>query len=273
MNTVLEALPFEYEFESTTHRPPSRRATAAQGRTAKARASYPARAPYPPRTPGSGYATKKPTTMANNPNRPGYGKSSGSGNGSGSAMVRQVQHRLNQLLGLRLHLNGLLDVPSRSALRRFQSKVGLPASGMLDPQTRSKLAARGGTGNTGSTGSTGNTGRPQHARPAGTRHPHSAPPAFDYPDQAAPPPYASPYPLYPRQCQCGPASGPPANPWQQSPGQDQAPQTQWADQDQAQSADFGQGSDQDPGADQGSDQDQGHDQAGQADQGQEEFWF
>jgi Putative peptidoglycan binding domain len=290
MNTVLEALPFEFEaeyeagfeaelesgfeFESTTQKPPSRRAAAAAAASRVAPSPAKARDPYQARPPGASYASKKPEAMSNKAGGLGPRAST---SGTGSSMVRQVQQRLNQILGLRLPLNGLLDVPSRSALRRFQSWIGLPATGMLDPQTRSKLTvptpARPGTPGTPGRAQAGTPARP----PSGTsgRAPSGPPrttpvaiirPAVRrsaWPYQAAPAPYFSPgpsYPLFPCQCQCGQASGQAPGAWPQNQGPDQVQaQDQGWDQDQGQSQD--QGTDQGPGPE----QDPG--------QGQEEYWF
>jgi peptidoglycan hydrolase-like protein with peptidoglycan-binding domain len=57
----------------------------------------------------------------------------------GSNYVRWVQRALNDLLGLRLRQTGIMDAPSRSALRTFQRQQGLPANGRLGPATRGTL--------------------------------------------------------------------------------------------------------------------------------------
>jgi peptidoglycan hydrolase-like protein with peptidoglycan-binding domain len=56
-----------------------------------------------------------------------------------SEYVRWVQSSLNQLLGLRLPVTGVMDAASRSALRRFQSQQGLTADGIAGPETRKAL--------------------------------------------------------------------------------------------------------------------------------------
>ena len=60
----------------------------------------------------------------------------------GSNYVRCVQRALNDRLKLRLRITGYLDVPSRSALRNYQRRLGLPATGRLGPATRRALAGR-----------------------------------------------------------------------------------------------------------------------------------
>src|SRR5262249_13072865 len=57
--------------------------------------------------------------------------------------IRWVQQSLNQLLGTRLSVDGLSGPQTRSALRRFQSRQGLPIDGIVGPQTdRALVAAR-----------------------------------------------------------------------------------------------------------------------------------
>lgn len=56
-----------------------------------------------------------------------------------SQFIRWVQHRLNQLLGLRLPLSGRLSQQDRNALRRLQYICGLPVTGRLDMPSRSCL--------------------------------------------------------------------------------------------------------------------------------------
>ncbi|MCE7987628.1 MAG: DUF2272 domain-containing protein [Caldilinea sp. CFX5] len=66
------------------------------------------------------------------------------GQGSGE-YVRWVQSTLNQILDLRLPVDGTMGPAVRSALRSFQKKQGLPPDGTVGPDTeRALLAARGG---------------------------------------------------------------------------------------------------------------------------------
>lgn len=62
----------------------------------------------------------------------------------GSDYVRWLQRSLNRNLSLRLRETGVLDAPSRSALRMFQRQQGLSANGRVGPATRSALAAATG---------------------------------------------------------------------------------------------------------------------------------
>jgi hypothetical protein len=59
--------------------------------------------------------------------------------------MRWVQSALNDALGLRLPVHGMTDAPTRSAIRSFQQREGLPVDGIVGPDTERKLiAARSG---------------------------------------------------------------------------------------------------------------------------------
>jgi outer membrane protein OmpA-like peptidoglycan-associated protein len=65
---------------------------------------------------------------------------------AGSEYMRWVQSALNDVLGLRLPVNGVADPATRSAIRSFQQRNGLPADGVVGPDTeRALIAARRGT--------------------------------------------------------------------------------------------------------------------------------
>ena len=56
-----------------------------------------------------------------------------------STYVRWVQSSLNQILGLRLAVDGLLGAQTRSAVRDFQGRQGLAVTGDVDAQTEQRL--------------------------------------------------------------------------------------------------------------------------------------
>jgi zinc D-Ala-D-Ala carboxypeptidase len=57
--------------------------------------------------------------------------------------IRWVQRSLNQILGLRLAVDGILGPQTRSAIRSFQSKYGLAVDGIVGPQTERTLISAG----------------------------------------------------------------------------------------------------------------------------------
>ncbi len=57
----------------------------------------------------------------------------------GSEYVRWVQTSLNQMMGLNLPVNGIMDASTRSALRRFQEQQGLSVDGIAGPETKNAL--------------------------------------------------------------------------------------------------------------------------------------
>jgi N-acetyl-anhydromuramyl-L-alanine amidase AmpD len=64
----------------------------------------------------------------------------------GSENVRWLQSSLNQVLGLRLPVNGFIDAATRSAIRSFQEQHGLPNDGIAGPEVRRALIeAKSGT--------------------------------------------------------------------------------------------------------------------------------
>jgi N-acetyl-anhydromuramyl-L-alanine amidase AmpD len=74
-----------------------------------------------------------------------------------SEYMRWVQSALNDVLGLRLPVNGAADPATRSAIRSFQQRNGLPADGVVGPDTERALIAarRGQSPRRGATGPNG----------------------------------------------------------------------------------------------------------------------
>jgi hypothetical protein len=60
---------------------------------------------------------------------------------SASEYVRWVQTMLNQVLNLQLPVDGIMSVETRSAIRSFQEKNGLPVTGIVGPDTERALQA------------------------------------------------------------------------------------------------------------------------------------
>lgn len=62
-----------------------------------------------------------------------------------SEYVRWVQSTLNQIMALRLPVDGVMGPETRSAIRSFQKRHGLPVDGIVGPETERALiaAARG----------------------------------------------------------------------------------------------------------------------------------
>jgi Uncharacterized protein conserved in bacteria (DUF2272)/Mannosyl-glycoprotein endo-beta-N-acetylglucosaminidase/Putative peptidoglycan binding domain len=59
---------------------------------------------------------------------------------SGSEHVRWVQSRLNQIMGLRLATDGVMNAETRSAIRSFQERRGIRIDGLVGPETERALA-------------------------------------------------------------------------------------------------------------------------------------
>jgi peptidoglycan hydrolase-like protein with peptidoglycan-binding domain len=57
--------------------------------------------------------------------------------------MRWVQTMLNQVLNLQLPVDGISSVQTRSAIRSFQEKNGLPVTGVVGPDTERALMAAG----------------------------------------------------------------------------------------------------------------------------------
>jgi len=59
----------------------------------------------------------------------------------GSEYVRWVQNTLNQVMSLRLPVDGIMGPETRSAIRSFQQRQGLPVDGIVGPETERALGA------------------------------------------------------------------------------------------------------------------------------------
>ena len=69
---------------------------------------------------------------------------------TGSEHIRWVQSALNDVLSLRLPIHGMTDAATRSAIRSFQQREGLPVDGIAGPDTeRALIEARSGKSHQG----------------------------------------------------------------------------------------------------------------------------
>jgi len=126
---------------------PTRRRPAAKPRT---RHKFPVRFPVFPLPylawPGLSPATSKepdaqePLIDSAPDDTPASQLETGQGD-NGRKYLRRVQSRLNQLLGLRLPLDGEMGAQTRAAIRSLQRKHGLPVDGVIRSQTERILAA------------------------------------------------------------------------------------------------------------------------------------
>jgi V8-like Glu-specific endopeptidase len=100
----------------------------------------------------------------------------------GTEYIRWVQSALNDVLGLRLPVNGIMGPETRSAVRSFQQREGLPVTGIVGPDIESALiAARGGKSPGAGATKPAEPGMPEQAEPAATAlEPDSATPAAEF---------------------------------------------------------------------------------------------
>lgn len=59
--------------------------------------------------------------------------------GTAAEYVRWAQNALNDVLGLQLPVHGVMDAATRSAVRSFQQREGLPVDGVVGPDTERAL--------------------------------------------------------------------------------------------------------------------------------------
>src|SRR5687768_9010171 len=60
--------------------------------------------------------------------------------------IRWIQQSLNQILGLRLAVDGNAGTATRSAIRSFQQQSGLAPDGMVGPKTEAAIRSALGAG-------------------------------------------------------------------------------------------------------------------------------
>ena len=77
-----------------------------------------------------------------------------------------VQSTLNRVLGVRLRLTGVMNANTRAAVRSFQRQQGIPADGIVGPDTEAALMRAGRGGSAGSTSSNMPAAQPAAAEPA-----------------------------------------------------------------------------------------------------------
>jgi peptidoglycan hydrolase-like protein with peptidoglycan-binding domain len=97
--------------------------------------------------------------------------------------VRWVQNALNDVLGLRLAVDGIMNAATRSAVRSFQQREGLPVDGVVGPDSERALSAarnrRAPATNAVKTPEPGITEPPQSS-PAEPLAPDTAPSAAEF---------------------------------------------------------------------------------------------
>jgi peptidoglycan hydrolase-like protein with peptidoglycan-binding domain len=87
----------------------------------------------------------------------------------GSEYVRWVQSALNQIMNLRLAVTGVMSSATRSALRSFQEKQGLPVDGIAGPETLEALiGAKGGKSPGGEAAKPAEPGMAEPSEPVAT---------------------------------------------------------------------------------------------------------
>jgi len=63
------------------------------------------------------------------------------GSGTRDEQIRWVQHFLNRILNQNLPVDGVMSPATRTAVRNFQQRYGLPATGYVGPDTQQALVA------------------------------------------------------------------------------------------------------------------------------------
>lgn len=93
-------------------------------------------------------------------------------NRSSSEYIRWVQSSLNQIMSLRLAVDGVNGVQTRSAVRSFQQSRGLTVDGIVGPQTEAAMVAAGAPPPPGSGPSPGKIPVPGTTPPPGVSRSH-----------------------------------------------------------------------------------------------------
>ncbi len=91
---------------------------------------WPMGSPVQPEPNGDSRGQPPPSSSASGSPAPSQG-----GQAQGTEHIRWVQSSLNRILSLDLPVNGVMDDQTRSAVRSFQTKKGLPPDGIVGPPT------------------------------------------------------------------------------------------------------------------------------------------
>ena len=107
-----------------------------------------------------------PRGDSQDPRSPSFGSGSTSSSfqggqaSQGSEQIRWVQSSLNRILNLNLPVSGVMDDQTRSAVRDFQTKKGLPADGIVGPPTERAIVEASAAPSTPPQAANGNQPQP-----------------------------------------------------------------------------------------------------------------
>ena len=140
------------------------------------------RPPQPPAPAGAEPAGTAPAPAGGPSTPPSAEPPSAEPSVEGSEHVRWVQDSLNRILGLRLHVDGIMGPEVRSAVRSFQERQGLPITGLVGPDTERALIAGKGEQSSGAAATKPDEpGMTEPPDPAATpSEPDSAKPAAEF---------------------------------------------------------------------------------------------
>jgi outer membrane protein OmpA-like peptidoglycan-associated protein len=109
----------------------------------------------------------------------------------GTEFIRWVQSSLNQVLGLNLVINGIMDQATRNGVREFQRQRGVPVDGIVGPETKQALiSARAGDSGGSAAGDAepaGSAEPMEPSEPSGQGEPSAPPEPAGGGDAGAPP--------------------------------------------------------------------------------------